>query len=127
MIMISLIAAAVATAQYQYSPPAASPPSAMPSNPSQSSGQGDVEAVVVKVYGKCFQAADAETKAAPANVKQQKFDACRHQHDAIVKHVTAKLESSEARRVQRALHKALTRIENRYAQQMGVVLPAGGN
>lgn len=125
MTIVSLIVAALATAQYQYSPPAAPPPSAMPpASSSQNAGQRDVEAVVVQVYDKCFQAAEAETRAAGTDVKQLKFDACRNQHARIVKHVTAKLKGSQARQVQRALHRALTDVETRYAKQMGVVLSA---
>ena len=128
MIMISLIAAALAGAQYQYSPPAASPPAVLPpASSGQAAPSVDVQGVVVQVYQRCFQAAEAETKAAPANIKQQKFDGCQRQHDAIVKHVTANLKGSEARKVERKLHEALIAVENHYARQMGVVLPASAN
>ena len=118
MIMISLIAAALAAAQYDYTPPAGASRDDSP--------QGGFDAApFAQVYRKCFQEAEAETKAATADVKQQKFDACRGNHDAIVEHVTAKLDRSEAADVKRALGKAFQGVEKSYAKRMGVATPEG--
>ena len=118
MMNILLVAAAFAASQYQY-------PSTPPASPPQDAGvQGFDAAPFAQVYRKCFDEAERETKAAATDVKQQKFDACRGQHDAIVDHVTAKLDGSEAAQVRRALHRSLSNVEKSYAKRMGVALPA---
>ena len=118
MMKISLIAAAIAAAQYQY-------PSTPPASPPRDAGVPDFDAApFAQVYRRCFEEAEDETRAAAADVKQQKFDACRSQHDPIVEHVTSKLDGSEAAQVKRSLQRAFSNVEKSYAKRMGVALPA---
>jgi hypothetical protein len=121
MMKFSLIAAAFVAAQYQY--PSTQPSGSSGNETDSSQQEGFDTAPFAQVYRKCFQSAEAETQATAADVKQQKFDACRGQRNDIIEHVTAKLDGSEARRVKRALHRALGDVEKSYAKRMGVVLP----
>ncbi len=119
MIAIAMVAGTVMLAQYGgYGGP--------PANSNQgASGQGLDTAPFVQLQRKCFDKAVGETEGAAQEVRQQRFDTCFALHDAMVKHVTAKLDEKEAAGVKRDIDRALVGVEKNYAKKLGVVMPEG--
>jgi hypothetical protein len=100
-----------------------SPP---PSSSYQSSGSAGVDtAPFVQLQRKCFDKAVGETQGATQDVKQQRFDTCFGLHEAMLKHVTAKLTEKEAAGVKHDIDRALEGVEKSYAKKLGVAMPEG--
>ena len=117
MIGIAMIAGTMMLAQYGYSPP--------PANSHQSNGsQGLDTTPFVQLESKCFDNAVGETKDAAPEVRQQHFDTCMALHEAMVKHVTAKLGDKEAAGVKHDIDRALAGVEKSYAKKLGAAMPA---
>ena len=118
MIGITMIAGTMMLAQYGggYGSP---PPN---SNP-RTSGQALDTAPFVQLQRKCFDKAVGETQSAAQDVRQQRFDTCFALHDAMIKHVTAKLGDKEAADVRREVDRALSGVEKSYAKKLGVAMP----
>jgi len=77
----------------------------------------------VQLQRKCFDQAVSETQTATQDVKQQRYDTCFALHDAMVKHVTAKLGDKEAKSVSHDIDRALLGVEKDYAKKLGAAMP----